>query len=177
MTRTKEQKPVTRFNADDEEPEVISLTHGELVCFSDRSPAKETPNEDSLAIISVDDETTVLVVADGMGGMPAGEQASMIIVNSLINALSNATTEQQTRDAILNGIEEANKTILDLKTGSGSTVSVAEIYQNQLRTYHAGDSLILLTSSHGNIKYQSMSPPWKRPWLWPAVRPGPGLTG
>ena len=150
-------KIITRVNADDEEAEIISLEHGELICFSDRSPIKETPNEDSLAIIPVDDETTVLVVADGMGGMPAGEQASMIVINAIIDALDKVTTEQQIRDAVLNGIEEANKNIIDLKTGSGSTVSIAEIYKNQLRTYYAGDSLILLTSSHGNIKYQSMS--------------------
>lgn len=156
MSKNQDYKPITRFDADDEEVEVISLKHGELACFSDRSPMKDTPNEDALAIIPVDDEITVLAVADGMGGMPVGEQASMIVIESLINALSTAKDEQQTRIAILNGIDEANKNILDLKTGAGTTVSVAEIYQNQLRTYHAGDSLILLTSSHGNIKYQSM---------------------
>ena len=115
MAKTSDIKPVTRFDADDEEVEVISLKHGDLVCFSDRSPTKDTPNEDALAIIPVDDETTVLVVADGMGGMPAGEQASMIVIESLINALSTATDEQQTRIAILNGIDEANKKILELK--------------------------------------------------------------
>ena len=40
-----------------------------------------------------------------------------------------------------------------MKTGAGSTVSVAELSGNKLRTYHAGDSLILLTTNHGSVKY------------------------
>lgn len=150
-----ERKIITRFDARDSEPLSMSINHGEVVCYSDRSPKKETPNEDALAVITVDDETTVLVVADGLGGMPAGEQASKLVVECLIDSLSDKNVH--VREAILNGIDEANKIILDLKTGSGTTVSIAEINNNKLRTYHAGDSLILLTTSHGNIKYQTVS--------------------
>ncbi|MCG8379043.1 MAG: protein phosphatase 2C domain-containing protein, partial [Proteobacteria bacterium] len=146
---------ITRFDATDNEPFAIELAHGEAICFSDRSPAKETPNEDALAIIPVNHESTVLVVADGLGGMPAGEQASQIVIDCLIAALND--TKRQTRDAILDGIDAANTKILDLKTGAGTTVSIAEITGNNLRTYHAGDSLILLTTSHGNVKYQTLS--------------------
>lgn len=148
-------KIVTRFNAMDSEPLDISTSHGEIVCYSNRSPKKDTPNEDALAVISVDDETSILVVADGLGGMPAGEQASQIAIECLIASTNNI--ESSVREAILNGIDEANKTILDMKTGAGTTVSIAEVSGNKLRTYHAGDSLILLTSNHGNIKYQTLS--------------------
>ena len=109
----------------------------------------------ALAVIPVDDETTILVVADGLGGMPAGEQASQIVVECLIASTSD--TRLSLREAILNGVDEANKTILDMKTGSGTTVSIAELSENKLRTYHAGDSLILLTTNHGNVKYLSLS--------------------
>ncbi len=148
-------KTITRFDATDSEPLAISINHGEIVCYSNRSPKKDTPNEDALGIIPVDEETTVLVVADGLGGMPAGEQASQIVVECLIASLKN--TGVLVREAILNGIDEANKTILDMKTGAGTTVSIAELSGNKLRTYHAGDSLILLTTNHGNIKYQTLS--------------------
>ncbi len=155
MTKSSEVDVTTRFNATDEEVDSINLAHSEVAFFSNRSPNKETPNEDSLGVIPVDEETTVLVVADGMGGMPAGELASQIIVKSIIESLKD--TNISTREAILCGIDNANQSIMDLKSGAGSTVSVAEINGNKLRTYHAGDSLILLTSSHGNIKYQSLS--------------------
>ncbi len=150
-----ERKILTRFDAKDSEPLSVSINHGEVVCYSDRSPVKETPNEDALAVIPVGDKTTVLVVADGLGGMPAGEQASQIVVECLIDSLNDVVI--QTREAILNGIDAANKQILDLKTGSGTTVSIAEINNTSLRTYHAGDSLILLTTNHGNVKYQTVS--------------------
>jgi len=146
---------ITRFNALDSEPLDASTSHGKIICYSNRSPKKDTANEDALAVIPVDDDSTILVVADGLGGMPAGEQASQIVVECLIASVSS--TQSSLREAILNGIDEANKTILDMKTGAGSTVSVAELTGNKLRTYHAGDSLILLTTNHGNVKYQTLS--------------------
>lgn len=149
------QNPITRFDATDRAPQRIALPHGEAICFSDRSPIKDTPNEDALAIIPLDDEATVLIVADGVGGMPAGEQASQILIEAIMAELTH--TEQRVRDAILNGIDAANKKILDLKTGAGATVSIAEIISHKLRTYHAGDSLILLMTDHGNIKYRTIS--------------------
>ncbi len=63
--------------------------------------------EDSLAIIPVDNHTLVLVVADGMGGMPAGEQASQIIVQSLSNILNKKPESQTVRNAIIEGIDIA----------------------------------------------------------------------
>lgn len=155
MTESNEIDIITRFNATDEEATSATLAHGEVVCFSNRSPSKDTPNEDALGVIPVNEETTVLVVADGLGGMPAGEQASQIVIECLIESLEN--TDISIREAILNGIDNANQEIMDLKTGAGTTVSIAELSGNKLRTYHAGDSLILLTTSHGNIKYQTLS--------------------
>ncbi len=146
---------ITRFNAMDSAPVEISTSHGEIVCYSNRSPKKDTPNEDALAVIPVDEKSTILVVADGLGGMPAGEQASQLMVECLIASVSNI--KSSVREAILNGIDEANKTILDMKTGAGTTVSIAEVSGNTLRTYHAGDSLILLTSDYGDVKYQTLS--------------------
>ncbi|MEM6999064.1 MAG: protein phosphatase 2C domain-containing protein [Pseudomonadota bacterium] len=145
----------TRYNATDKEASNVLLEHGEVVFYSNRSPAKNTPNEDALGIIPVDEETTVLVVADGLGGMPAGEHASQTVVECLIESLKNI--HSSVRDAILNGIDNANHQILNQKSGAGTTVSIAELNGNTLRTYHAGDSLILLTTNHGNIKHQSLS--------------------
>jgi PPM family protein phosphatase len=146
---------ITRFNARDNEAHEANICHGKAVYFSDRSPTKDTANEDSLGIIPIDDETTVLVVADGLGGMAAGEQASKLLIESLINSLEDKSIS--VREAILNGIDTANKEIVDSKKGSGTTASIAEIKGNKLRTYHAGDSLILLSTGHGKVKYQALS--------------------
>lgn len=146
---------ITRFNAMDEAAEAVELDSGMAVCFSRRSPGKKTPNEDSLAIIPVNEETTVLVVADGLGGMAAGEKASKLVINCLMDALS--TNVISVRDSILNGIDHANKQLIEEKHDTGTTVSVAEIKGNTIRTYHAGDSLILLSDEYGEPKYLAMS--------------------
>ncbi len=149
------QEIITRFDARDKEAQSVLINHGEAIYFSDRSPNKETANEDSLAIIPIDDEETVLIVADGLGGMTAGDQASKLVIEILMNSLENI--KSTVREAILDGLDEANKQLVDSKSGSGTTVSIAEIKGNKLRTYHAGDSLILLSTSHGRPKYLALS--------------------
>ncbi len=157
-------EPKTCFNTNDESLRFAEVATGDLIYFSKRSSIKEKINEDALGIISLDksvdgqlvrDDTTVLVVADGMGGLPGGEKASRAVVECLIEALSDSTLKP--RDAILNGIEEANRKIQHLEMGAGTTVSVAEINRHQLRTYHVGDSLILLATAQGKIKYQTQA--------------------
>lgn len=155
MSQIDKMECITRFNATDEIATSTTLAHGEVVCFSTRSPSKLTPNEDALAVIPVNEDTTVLVVADGLGGMPRGEQASKTVIECLIESLDDKKIS--IREAILNGIDNANREIMFSKSGSGTTVSIAELTGNKLRTYHAGDSLILLTTSHGNIRHQSLS--------------------
>lgn len=146
---------ITRFDATDETAEAIDLNHAEAVCFSTRSPVKATANEDSLAVIPVDEDTTVLIVADGLGGMAAGEKASKLLVDSIIDSLNKDAVS--VRESILNGIDNANKELIGTNFDTGTTVSIAEIKGNTLRTYHAGDSLILLSAGHAKPKYLAMS--------------------
>ncbi len=150
-------KPIMVIEGLADEASPMAMPHGEVVYFSTRSPLKETPNEDALGVIPVANDATVLVVADGMGGMPAGEQAARIIVETMTDTLAQKPEEQLLRDAIISGIDQSSQNIKDLRNGAGATVSVVEISGNKLRSYHAGDSLILLTSSHGNIKYLTMA--------------------
>ena len=145
MKNESSKEAITVIEGTDETAKHEQLAHGEVAYFAARSPVKETPNEDALAIIPMANNALVIVVADGMGGMPAAE------------TLLQKPDEQPIRDAILTGIDQSNQNIRDLKTGAGSTVSIAEITENYFRSYHAGDSLILLTSSHGNIKYLPMA--------------------
>ena len=155
MIKTDKIETITRFNANDRALQPVALRHGEAVCFSSRSPAKDSANEDALAIIPVDEQSTILAVADGLGGMPAGEQASQILMESLIAALANG--KDNIREAILQGIDNANRQILSTQNGAGTTLSIAEISGNKMRAYQAGDSLILLATEQGKIKYQTLS--------------------
>lgn len=136
--------------------EVYACCNGEVAIYSHRSPLKEAPNEDSAAVFCIDDQTGVFVVADGMGGVPSGREASAIAVHSIQASLKRATTKNSgLRGHILDGIEKGNREILSLGVGAGSTMAVVELNNSVLRTYHAGDSMILVIGQKGKIKLQT----------------------
>ncbi len=131
---------------------------GQCAVFTARSPFKETVNEDALAVIPVGDRAGVLVVADGLGGLPAGEVAARLAVSTLTEALGGAAEEGMSlRDAILDGIERANADILALGTGCATTLAVVELQGQMMRSYHVGDSIVLLVGQRGKIKFQSVA--------------------
>ncbi len=129
----------------------------EACSFSRRSPFKETCNEDAVGIIHVDDETAVFAIADGCGGMRGGEQASEIALQVLFDSIErNESGPERMRVAILDGIEQANIAVQDLKIGAACTIAVVEYHRGTIRPYHVGDSMILVTGNRGRIRYQSV---------------------
>ena len=83
--------------------EILQLAGGTAAAFSARAPNKETPNEDAAAVIGVDAETGILVVADGLGGLPAGQQASCMAIRELIASIQQSPVNGPSlRAAILN---------------------------------------------------------------------------
>ena len=130
-----------------------SLAHGDVCVRSIRSPDKETDNEDSAAIIQLGDDSLVLAVADGVGGSVAGREASNAAVRTLSRVLTELPTEtQQLRPAILDAVEEANKTVLGLARGAATTLVDAQLDATRLRGYHVGDSELLTVGQRGRIK-------------------------
>ncbi len=123
-----------------------------------RSPNKSTGNEDCAAIIPFDAQSGALVIADGMGGHAAGEVASRCAVESLAGAISaGRDAGLLLRSAIINGFENANEAVQRFANGAGTTLAVAEINAGQVRTYHSGDSIILVTGQRGKIKLSTTS--------------------
>lgn len=130
---------------------------GEAVVYTHVSPAKDTVNEDCAALISYDSNSGLLVIADGLGGQPGGETASARAIDCLAKTVSKAKSNNTPlREAVLNGIEQANKQILE-KTSGATTLAIVEIQNNSIRPYHVGDSMILLTGQRGKIKIQSVA--------------------
>jgi serine/threonine protein phosphatase PrpC len=151
----------TFLDADMREPEVFEVAGGNVAVISSRRPEKASGNEDAAAVICVGEGSAVLVVADGCGGMASGEQAARIAVECLttnISAIVGSTVEgQNLRTAILDGVEAANRQILDLKTGAGATLAVVQLENGEARPYHVGDSQILLVGGRGKIKLLTTS--------------------
>ncbi|MAT16206.1 MAG: serine/threonine protein phosphatase [Planctomyces sp.] len=151
-------------------PESRRLHLGEVIEYSRRSPDKESPNEDAFGIFAPTDRSLILVVADGVGGRRGGEEAARIVVETFARVLNHFQWRQSARGvvateteaitlrtAILNAIETANEEIIKLGTGAASTVAVVEIQNQTLRTYHVGDSLIMLVGQRGKVKLRTVS--------------------
>jgi serine/threonine protein phosphatase PrpC len=149
-----------RFYFDQEmvQGDVFDVAGGVAAVCTFRSPHKSTANEDSAGVMPLPGDAAVLAVADGMGGGAAGERASRTTLEVLHAALRGAAaSELPLRSAILNGIESANQAVCDIGLGSGSTLAVAEIQNDTVRTYHVGDSMILVVGQRGKIKLQTVS--------------------
>ena len=130
-----------------------TFPHGDVCVRSIRSPDKQTENEDSAAIIQLGDDSLVLAVADGVGGSVAGREASNATVRTLSRVLTKRGDESpQLRPAILDAVEEANKTVLGLARGAATTLVVAQLGATRLQSYHVGDSELLAVGQRGRIK-------------------------
>lgn len=141
-----------RLFVGDEESLDLDLPGGRVAIRSLRGPDKAGPNEDAAALIPVGDDALVLAVADGVGGSPAGCDASTTAIETLQAALADFNPEQSLRSAILDAVEKANATILTSGRRSATTLVVAEISRNQLRCYHVGDSELIVVGQRGRIK-------------------------
>jgi serine/threonine protein phosphatase PrpC len=158
MIETALQKTVLYLDQDMKESEVFQVAGGHAAVFSASCPGKETPNEDAAALIPLDDKSGVFVVADGLGGERAGKEAARIAVGSIKTYLEKIEQNgNNLRAAILDGMEEANRTIYELGIGAATTLAVVEVKDNTIRPFHVGDSSILVIGQRGKIKLQTVA--------------------
>lgn len=121
------------------------------------APVREgVTNEDAAAAFALADGSLLGMVADGMGGMPLGAQASALLVDSVRKSMS-VKDARSLRDRLIDGIDEASKRIKALGVGAGSTLAAVEICEHVLRSCHVGDSMILVVGKRGRIKMETVS--------------------
>lgn len=135
--------------------EIVSSNAGTASVFSSPRPGRVDDNEDHGAVIFLPDGSSVLAVADGVGGQPGGAQASRAAIDALVRSVVSAGPTRL-RPAILDGFEAASRAVRDLGLGAGTTLAVVEIEHRVLRPYHVGDSMILVVGQRGRIKYQAI---------------------
>jgi len=134
-----------------------SFAGAEICTYTCKEREKSGCNEDSAALIPCGNSAGVLVIADGLGGVAGGDKASATMIRELDVTISNQPDPALLRDSILNSIESANRKILDMGTGSATTILVVEVNNGGVRSYHAGDSMVLVTGQRGKLKYQTIS--------------------
>lgn len=148
------QAPWVHAAADFGEPRSARFLHGHVSCFTHRGPDKEK-NEDALAVIPTGDDSGVLVVADGLGGQPRGDLAARTVVETISEI--TAAGHESLREAILHGIDQANKRIIEDGYYGGATLAVLEIEGRYVRPYHIGDAFVIVTGQRGRIKFQNIA--------------------
>jgi PPM family protein phosphatase len=154
---------------------------GEAAWISIPCPGKTTGNEDTVAVIPVSPRQGLLAVADGLGGHRGGRHASQSLIRSLKKAVRSLSASDSPgpllisrtlpipcqaregnnrpidlRPAVLDQIERTNQRLLRRGQGAGTTLALVETDGHRVRTYHIGDSDILVLSQRGRIKYQTI---------------------
>ncbi len=124
--------------------------------YSSRAPHGEAPNEDAAAAFRLSTGGILLLVADGMGGMPRGEQASALLVDAIHSAMTGMDAAS-VRAGLIDAIDVASEKIKALGVGAGSTLVAVELNDGILRSCHVGDSMILVVGQRGRIKLQTVS--------------------
>jgi len=144
----------TFVDVDMEQSELFELGGGEAVVLSTPKPGRDGPNEDAAAVVSVGDDAGVAAVSDGAGGHPGGAEAAALAVRAVCDSVAALRDRVEgLREAIINGFESANRAIASLGTGAAATLAVVEIQGANMRPYHAGDSMVLVTGQRGRIKW------------------------
>jgi serine/threonine protein phosphatase PrpC len=134
------------------------IANGTAAVYTAKSPQRESANEDAAALLPFSACSGVLVIADGVGGLPAGGSASAVAVRSIERSLGEAVKEgTDLRGAIITGIEKANEEVAERGAGAATTLAAVEIQDGSVRPYHVGDSQILLIGQKGKVKLLTKS--------------------
>lgn len=139
------------------EPFEITCAAGTAVFYTHRSPDKSSCNQDTIGFVVCPGGAVVLIVADGVGGEAFGEKASLLAADTVAKTVCQAWPAEDLRPAILDGIEHANRAVLQLGTDSATTLAVVEIRNQNMRGYHVGDSMTLVFGSRGALKWRSVA--------------------
>ena len=134
-------------------PEFAEGSGFRLAAFSAVAPGIAKNNEDCAGWIQLAPDHAVFLVADGLGGLPAGAAASALAVETIIEALSTREASDDARAAIFAGIDRANDRIMNSGQGGATTLVLVELRGRSIRPYLIGDSMILVTGQRGRRRY------------------------
>lgn len=107
-------------------------------------------NQDYGMISQLDDETTLVIVADGMGGHKAGEIASQMAADIIHSEIVKHWQQKSWEDLLLHAVQQANITIIARGKdhvefeGMGTTIEIGLLSQDRGLIAHVGDSRVYL---------------------------------
>lgn len=140
-----------------EAPCRIELPGATAVAFT-QGLDPEAGNQDAVACLDLGERGTVLVLADGAGGMPGGNQACALAVDAVVQAARDVDgVERPLQSAVLEAFDRASDAIRALGIGAASTLAVVTVEGRSLRSYHAGDSGVLVTGQRGRERLATIA--------------------
>lgn len=140
--------------------QLFDIALGQVLVYSTPAPYKrgdDDPNEDRLAVFELSDGSAVLVVADGVGGLPAGEVASSIVIDRIAERLAATDDVTQITATLIAALEDAHRQVRDNGSGGATTVALAHVEQGKYRTLHAGDSVVMQCGQRGKLKLETIA--------------------
>ncbi len=146
------QLPVALRGANMASPQRVTLPSGEAVVFSRPHPYGDDSdaNEDALGLFQPEPDRLWLAIADGVGGLPRGQEAASRVIEMLGEPRSKQNVE-----SMESRIAASNQVLLEQLPGGATTISVVEILGDSLISYHAGDSAALVVGQRGRIKLKT----------------------
>ncbi|MCP4250900.1 MAG: protein serine/threonine phosphatase 2C family protein [bacterium] len=139
-------------------PAVGPLGTGRAAVFTARCEGKPTPNEDAVGLVTAGEARCVIVVADGFGGQPAGDQAAELALSSVVESVAESLdADAELQAGILTGFDRANEAVRAMGIGAATTLAAVEIDGDRMRPYHVGDTEVLVVGQRGRIKLQTIT--------------------
>lgn len=135
-----------------------------LVFSAYSHPGKVRKNNEDYFFIPTDGARVkdLMMVADGMGGHNAGDVASRMVVEAIVEYyaenLHRVTSVEQAKDLILNSIQQANIKVYnqsqarDIYKGMGTTLTLAYFFDHRVCIGHVGDSRAYLVRDRSVTK-------------------------
>ena len=123
--------------------------------ISDVGNVRKT-NEDSVGYFESSD-INIYAVADGMGGHNAGEVASDLAINIIIEYIKDNHYSSEMKEVLSEGIKSANMKIYDVASkddslkGMGTTITICFIKQNKMVVANVGDSSCYVVDSNKEL--------------------------
>ncbi len=148
-----------------------AIDNARLRCSACTSVGRVRENNEDNIQLWQQEHYVIAVVADGMGGAAAGEQASQIAVEAIEAMLAaqkaggqpfEQRPDEQVISILLEAIRTANSNIIRRATdepelrGMGTTMTVAYVRPNRALIAHVGDSRAYLVDSRG-LKIQQVT--------------------
>jgi len=111
-------------------------------------------NEDSLGVYE-NSQIKLYIVSDGMGGHNAGEIASKLAVDSILEFVKNSDVEEDLEKLLADAIKDSNEKIFEVSksnhslNGMGTTVTTCLINNGKMAVANVGDSRCYVITSEG----------------------------